>query len=305
MFKNKLRIHLGIIITNYKKKKLLNKNTCEDPTLRNIRIFWPSEYEKIEIIYDCYMNLIENDSSYRNLPLIENLKSNRLFYKDRKFKWDFRNSYNYSVTSTAELIIKNIKNYKYILSLCKKYDSIGPNDRSRQKVKNIIFHTDNVDWQKMIKDDVREYCPSCGNPFYVIDNNSFFSRFDCKNTFIEYYSIRLDDSRIIFQGEFTCGKCTVMNYTRNKQFIQKLSSDLDELIIQLLKLNNKLGIKYYPRAMIDNIEKLNRNIISRFSLYILKKSQHERLDVLITLLLLKKKFRNYFNYLFKIVFEYI
>ena len=46
MFKNKLRIHLGIIITNYKKKKLLNKNTCEDPTLRNIIIFWPSEFEK-------------------------------------------------------------------------------------------------------------------------------------------------------------------------------------------------------------------------------------------------------------------
>ena len=86
--------------------------------------------------------------------------------------------------------------------------------------------------------------------------------------------------------------------------MKDLPGDLDDLIVELWKINKQLGIKYFPKGMPEIIEHSTGNDIPRFILFVLKKD-YNRLDWIILLKLLKKKLCDYLNNLFKLTFEYI
>ena len=296
--KKKLRIHLGIIVNNQKDARNYMKK------------YYPLVYEKIRIINDCYINLIKIHPSYYNLPIFNRDFINDLFSYQKQWTWEFVYFYNYSTCREIELIIKNKKTKHIVNKFLNKYPSISHYNKESSEIEKIIFNQTNINWDEMLN-NIHTYCPSCRNTFNLKGNGNFYEYKEWKipelygNVLIRFRELKLENSRIIFKGIFNCYKCTIKDSPRNKQLIKYLPSDLDELIVELWKLNNQLGIKYYPSGMTEIIEKSSGNNIPRFVLFVLKKASNKRLEWIILLKLLKQKLSSYLNNLFKRVFEYI
>ena len=285
----KLRIHLGIIINNYHQEH--RYSGCH--TLGCIKNYYPDSYQKINIIYDCYSNLIRRNPCYNYLPIFTQELENTLFIFGRNWKWNLTTHFYYSEHHQIELIIKNNKTKRILKSCLKKESSIIRYSNSYRLLEELIINTDNVNWGEMIR-RIHQSCPLCGHPF------SF------KDLDIDFFSVVKDNSRFLFNGKLVCKLCTVLDCPQNKSLMRELSPELDQLIVELWIINQKLGIKYFPQGMIDILERSNySHYFPKFMVFILKKESSYRLDWIILLKLLRKKLSTYLNNLFKIIFEYV
>jgi len=285
----KLRIHLGIIINNYHQEHRYSE--CNP--LGCIKNYYPNSYQKINIIHDCYSNLIRRNPCYNYLPIFTKESENTLFIFERNWKWNLTTHFYYSEHHQIELIIKNNKTKRILKSCLKKESSIRRYSNSYRLLKELIMSTDNINWDEMIK-RIHQSCPICGHPF------SF------KDLDIHFLTVVKENSHFFFSGKLVCKRCTILDCPQNNLLMEELSFDLEHLIVELWKINQKLGIKYFPRGMINILEQSSEtNCIPKFVVYVLKKEFQVRLDWIIVLKLLKKKLSSYLNNLFKIIFEYL
>lgn len=287
--REKLRIHLGIIINNYN----LKHRYTECNPLGCIKNYYPDSYQKINIIYHCYSYLIKRYPGYNYLPIFTHKRENTLFIFEKNWKWNLTTHFYYSEEHQIELIIKNNKTKRILKSCLKKESSIRRYSNSYRLLEEQIMNTDNVNWDEMIK-RIHQSCPLCGHPF------SF------KDLDINFFSVVKDNSHFIFRGKLVCKLCTVLDCPHNNLLMKELSLDLERLIVELWKINQKLRIKYFPHGMINILEQSSEtNCIPKFVVYVLKKEFQVRLDWIVVLRLLKKKLSSYLNNMFKVIFEYL
>lgn len=226
------------------------------------------------------------------LPIFTKKIENSLFIFEENWKWDFTTHFYYSEEHQIELIIKNNKTKRLLKSCLKKESSIRRYSNSYRLLEELIMNTDNVNWDEMIK-RIHHSCPLCGHPFLF------------KDLGIDFFSIVKNNSHFLFRGKLVCKLCTVLDCPQNNLLMKELSLDLEHLIVELWRINQKLGIKYFPYGMINILEQSSEgNCIPKFVAFVLKKEFQVRLDWIIVLKSLKKKLSRYLNNLFKIIFVY-
>ena len=296
------RYHLGVVVDFFVNHEISQGDfifsTYNIPDLIEQIYNKSSNFKlRMDIIYNIYNKLINYNKSYKNLPIIS---------RDGILKlWDLNDlTYQYRTHLHTPFIYYNKKKIKASLEyLAKDYyiqfpitnDEYVSNDKHFKHY--IIFKSSkDINWNEMIASDSGyKNCPYCGNKFNILT-----IKLDT------YYTINKVNNNFIYNGRIFCKSCHFLDNPSNKTILNNLFLELDNTIIELWQLLCKNNIKYCTPDIINIINNTSKKInLPKYISIIMLSNISNRLDLLITLRLFKKKCSSKLNTLYKLIIDYV
>ena len=255
---------------------------------------------KMDIIYNIYNKLIDCNESYKTLPII----SRGISLRKRLGLWDFKDlGYQYRIHLHAPFLYKNKKNIRASLDYLSNTQRIHYPSTTAEFISNrkydehdSIFKTSkDINWNKMITSHSgTEQCPYCCNKFNILTIE------------LDSVSINTLNKTFIFDGYIMCKYCHFLDHPTNKRILNNLFVELDETIIELWQLLCKNNIKYCTHDIANIIKNTSKKIkVPKYILIIMLSNISNKLDLLITLKLFRKKCSSKLNNLYKLIIDYV